>query len=309
MAKKCEQCGTPALDDQSEYCNRCGASVREEPKINVPVCKRCKSPAPGAEVRFCNQCGAEFPDVEPHHTHPLCPRCGNTIHDDLSAFCNMCGSPVRQEPEPHMPICSRCKSPAHDKESLFCNRCGTGYKKEPEKITPLCPRCGYLIPDDLSQFCNRCGTAIAPEPVDKKPVCKKCGTPALDEETLFCNRCGTPFDQPLSDPGPFPTMVHKPTPPLSVRISPKKQVPALVVPYDLWDPVLDEEFAPAHHQPPVAPPASPLRKKYAHLPLIADELKEKQSPRLEIESPYFPGPPLEKKKGKPKKGFFDLLKK
>ncbi len=50
-------------------------------------------------------------------------------------------------------------------------------------------------------------------------------------------------------------------------------------------------------------------KKYAHLPLIADELKEKQSPRLEIETPYFPGPPKEKKSGKPKKSFFDLLKK
>jgi hypothetical protein len=50
-------------------------------------------------------------------------------------------------------------------------------------------------------------------------------------------------------------------------------------------------------------------KKYAHLPLVADELKEKQSPRLEIESPYYPGPPREKKAAKSKKGLFDLLKK
>ncbi|MEI7858122.1 MAG: hypothetical protein WCH85_11575, partial [Methanomicrobiales archaeon] len=48
-------------------------------------------------------------------------------------------------------------------------------------------------------------------------------------------------------------------------------------------------------------------KKYAHLPLVADDFKEKASPRLEIESPYYPGPPKEKKPGR--KGIFDLMKK
>ena len=112
----------------------------------------------------------------------------------------------------------------------------------------------------------------------------------------------------------------------------------MVVPEDLWDPVPDEEFEEAYYPPPVAPPKTSLQKKYAHLPLVAEELaggkfkdesivisanskkyghlplvadefKEKQSPRLEIESPYYPGPPKEKKAVKSKKGLFDLLKK
>lgn len=113
-------------------------------------------------------------------------------------------------------------------------------------------------------------------------------------------------------------------------------MPAAAVPLDLWDPVPDEEFEELHHPHTVSLPPSQKKyahlplvadelaggkvkddsfviseksKKYAHLPLIADEFKEKQSPRLEIESPYYPAPPKEKKAGRSKKGLFDLLKK
>ena len=125
---------------------------------------------------------------------------------------------------------------------------------------------------------------------------------------------------------------------MSVKISKKKQAPAVVTPEDLWDPFPDEEFEEVHYPHTVSPPAPPSQKryahlplvvdelaggkvkdasivisgnskKYAHLPLVADEFKEKQSPRLEIESPYFPGPPKEKKAERSKKGIFDRLKK
>ena len=335
MAKKCERCGTPALDNQSEFCNRCGASVIEEPGLKVPVCSRCKSPAPNAEVLFCNRCGTEYPIAEPENNSLLCPRCGNAIHDDQSEFCNRCGASVTQESEPKVSICIRCGNPAPDDESLFCNRCGTEYKKEPVNTTPLCPRCGYTIPDDQSLFCNRCGATVG-TPVNQKPVCSKCGAPALDDQTLFCNRCGTQFNHPVSNKKPVRPQAHKPVQPLSVKISQKKQVPAVVVPSDLWDPVLDEEFEEARYPHTVSLPPSQKKyahlplvadelaggkvkdasivisgnsKKYAHLPLIADEFKEKQSPRLEIESPYIPAPPKEKRAGRTKKGLFDLLKK
>jgi hypothetical protein len=110
------------------------------------------------------------------------------------------------------------------------------------------------------------------------------------------------------------------------------------MPEDLWDPIPEEEFDmaeyPSHvpaavtvprkkyaHLPMIADELAggkvrdesivipSTTKKYAHLPLIADELKEKKSPRIEIESPYYPPPPKEAKPGKSKKGFFDLLKK
>jgi predicted amidophosphoribosyltransferase len=269
---------------------------------------------------------------------PLCPRCGNAIHDDKSEFCNRCGASVKKEPEQKLPVCNRCGKPAPDDEALFCNRCGTEYKTEPVNITPLCPRCGYQIPDDQSAFCNRCGATIGTEPVNKKPVCLKCGAPALDEETLFCNRCGTQFNHHVSNKKPVHSPVHKSSQPVSVKISQKKQVPAVVVPLDLLDPVSDEEFEEVHYPHSFSPPVKssqkkyahlPLvaeelaggkgkdasivipgnSKKYAHLPLIADEFKEKQSPRLEIESPYIPAPPKEKRDGRSKKGLFDMLKK
>ena len=338
MAKKCERCGTPALDDRSEFCNGCGSPVKEEPVLKVLVCSRCKSPAPNAEVLFCNRCGTEYPIAEPENNSLLCPRCGNNIHDDQSEFCNRCGASVTQAPEQKVPVCSKCGNPAPDDESLFCNRCGTAYKKQPVNTTPVCLRCGYTIPDVQSLFCNRCGATVGTKPVNQKPVCSKCGAKALDDKTLFCNRCGTQFNPQVSNKKSVHSTVHKQVQPVSVKISQKKQVPAVVVPSDLWDPVPDEEFEEVHYPHTISPPASTSQKKYAHLPLVADELaggkvkdasivisgnskkyahlpliadefKEKQSPRLEIESPYIPAPPKEKRAGRSKKGLFDLLNK
>jgi RNA polymerase subunit RPABC4/transcription elongation factor Spt4 len=241
-------------------------------------------------------------------------------------------------PAPDQRICRKCGTPAPDAGALFCNKCGTGYKKEPEIVSAACPRCGYALPDDQSQFCNRCGAAVGTQLVNKKPACKKCGAVAPDEETLFCNRCGTSFNSPASSFKTVNVPETYPVQPVSVKISKKKPAPVAITPEDLWDTVPVEQYTEPYYPPPVTPPVSPMRKKYGHLPLvadefaggkvrdecidipqtskkyghlplIADELKEKQSPRLEIESPYYPGPPKERKAGKPKKGFFDLLKK
>jgi hypothetical protein len=175
--------------------------------------------------------------------------------------------------------------------------------------------------------------------VNIQRTCAKCGTVPLDDDTLFCNRCGTPFDHQVLNVKPVLTPLNKPVQQVSVKISKKKQMPAVEPPEDLWDPVPQEVIAPGYFSYPAGQPAASSKKKYAHLPLVADELsggrdrdesiaisgnskkyahlplvadefkenKEKSSPRLEIESPYYPGPPREKKPGK--KGLFDLLKK
>ena len=304
MAKKCERCGTPALNDQSEFCNRCGSSVIEELKMQLPVCVRCGNQAPNKEVLFCNRCGTPYPPPLPELN---CPRCGHSITDEESEFCNRCGAPVRPEPEP-------------EPETLVCSRCGTP------------------APDEAALFCNRCGASISVVPVIKKPVCLKCGATPLDDKTLFCNRCGTPFTNPLSEARPIQPPHYKPVQQqASVKISKKKQLPVAEPPEDLWDPVPEEVMAPGYFSYPQGhPPASQKKKyshlplvadeltggkvrdepivisdgnskKYSHLPLVADEFKEKKSPRLDIETSYYPEPPKEKKVGK--KGLFDLMKK
>jgi hypothetical protein len=230
-----------------------------------------------------------------------CKKCGTPAHDDQSEFCYRCGSPVKEEPPVKVSLCSRCGNPAPDEESLFCNWCGTKYITELPTTPSLCPGCGYMIPDDLSQFCNR---------------------------------CGTPFNQPAKNLIPVSLPSHTPARPVSVRISKKRQAPAVEVPYNLWDPVPDQDVSPLFNS--IAPPPSPTQKKYAHLPLIAnelsgrnvsdekiilgntkkyahlpliaDELKEKQPLHLKIESTFFSRPHQETKPCRPKKGFFDLLK-
>ncbi len=305
--------------------------------MQLPFCVQCGNQAPNEDVLFCNRCRTPYSPPLPELN---CSRCGHSITDDESEFCNRCGAPVRPEPEPEPEtmVCNQCGTPAPDETALFCNRCGAGYQKESENMAPTCPRCGHEITDMESQFCNRCGASISVVPVIKKPVCLKCGATPLDDETLFCNRCGTPFTNPLSDARPIQPPLYKPVQQqASVKISKKKQLPVAEPPEDLWDPVPEEVMAPGYFSYPQGQPPASQKKKYSHLPLVADELaggkvrdetivisggnskkysylplvadefEEKKSPRLEIETPYYPEPPKEKKVGK--KGLFDLMKK
>ena len=174
-------------------------------------------------------------------------------------------------------------------------------------MPPSCPRCDHEITDMESQFCDRCGASFSVVPVIKKLVCLMCGATPLDDETLFCSRCGTPLTKPLSDARPIQPPLFKPVHQTSVKISKKKPLPIAEPPEDLWDPVPEEVMDPGYFSHPQGQPHASQKKKYPHLPLVADEFKEKKSPCLEIETPYYPEPPNEKKVGK--KGLFDMMKK
>jgi predicted amidophosphoribosyltransferase len=119
MTKTCGKCGHAALDDQAQFCNRCGAAVPEK-----------KKPA-----------------------FPVCPGCGTVVSDELAQFCNRCGTTIAPVPV----ICSSCGSPAIDNQSRFCTRCGTTFEQKPVLRKATCPSCGAPDPQGQSIFCNRCG--------------------------------------------------------------------------------------------------------------------------------------------------------
>jgi predicted amidophosphoribosyltransferase len=120
MTKTCGKCGHAALDDQAQFCNRCGAAVPEK-----------KKPA-----------------------FPICPGCGTVVSDELAQYCNRCGARIPPVPV----ICRSCGSPAIDNQSRFCTRCGTTFEQKPVLQNPTCPSCGAPDPNGESAFCNRCGT-------------------------------------------------------------------------------------------------------------------------------------------------------
>ena len=57
MVKKCQNCGTPAVDEQALFCNKCGSKIPEEQKTVLPVCKNCGTTSIDEQALFCNKCG------------------------------------------------------------------------------------------------------------------------------------------------------------------------------------------------------------------------------------------------------------
>jgi DNA-directed RNA polymerase subunit RPC12/RpoP len=210
MTKTCGKCGHAALDNQAQFCNRCGAAVPEK-----------KKPA-----------------------FPVCPGCGTVVSDELAQFCNRCGARILPAPV----VCSSCGSPPIDNQSRFCTRCGTTFEQKPHLRNTNCP---------------------------------VCGTPDPHGQSAFCNRCGAPFNRPGVQathlPGQAPVIVMQRKP-----AGPQSQV---IVPDTDWEPWNDVPPAPGISGSPA--PALPKQsahndqqidipqKRYAHLPLIADELKTK----------------------------------
>jgi DNA-directed RNA polymerase subunit RPC12/RpoP len=234
MTKTCDKCGHAALDDQAQFCNRCGAVVPPE-----------KKPA-----------------------FPVCPACGSVVSDELAQYCNRCGSKILPQPV----VCGSCGNPAIDNQSRFCTRCGTTFEQKPVYRTTTCPSCGAPDPSGLSVYCDRCGAPFS------RP-----GMPAV----------------PQPDPAPVIVTQRKPAGPL----------PPITPPETDWEPWNDDPPAPgrsgspgpalpeqpAHHDLQIAVP----KKRYAHIPLVADEMKTKGEP----------GVPPKKNEGTQKKGVLGYMKK
>ena len=103
MAKKCEQCGAPAVDAQSLFCNLCGGYVRDDPEPSLPVCRTCGIPAPDDQSVFCTRCGLKYA-ADPEDRYPVCTSCGSVVPDEQAVFCNRCGTKISSGPEPAAPV-------------------------------------------------------------------------------------------------------------------------------------------------------------------------------------------------------------
>jgi len=252
MTKKCGKCGHAALDDQAQFCNRCGAA------------------------QFCNRCGAAVPE-EKKPAFPVCPGCGTVVSDELAQFCNRCGTRIQVQPV----ICSTCGSPAIDTQSRFCTRCGTTFEKKPVVRSKTCPSCG------------------APDP---------------QGQSVYCNRCGAPF----SRQGAHAAHPQGHAPVVITQKRPAGPHPTLMVPETDWEPWSDAPPAlgisraeppipeqPVFHEQQIAIP----QKRFAHLPLVADEMKKKGEPQASQHTQDIHGVSVKKKPASQKKGVLGFLKK
>ncbi|MDD1690474.1 MAG: zinc ribbon domain-containing protein [Methanoregula sp.] len=229
-----------------------------------------------------------------------CGTCGFPAPDGESKFCNRCGQAIVEEPEPGFPVCGTCGARVADPGAQFCDKCGGPVKK-----AMACPSCGNPAINEDSKFCTRCGMTFA-----KPGTCHACGFVNPDSEAVFCNRCGASLKGAgtATAPSIAPSIIvtKKQRVPLPVREEP---------PVADWDPWSDESDA-----RPVAPPVNPYGyqdepaprppqirmppKKYAHLPLIADELKDGKKSYADPDE--YAEPP--KKERPSKKGVLGFMK-
>jgi hypothetical protein len=239
-----------------------------------------------------------------------CGKCGHAALEDQAQFCNRCGAAVPEERKPAFPVCPGCGTVVSDELAQFCNRCGT-------KIQPLpvvCSTCGSPAIDNHSRFCTRCGTTFEQKPVPRSITCPSCGAPDPLGQSVFCNRCGAPLNRPgvqaAFPPGPAPVVI--------TQRRTAAPLPPVTVPDSDWEPWNDVPPAlgisraePAIPEPPVFRDRQTgvSQKRYAHLPLIADELKTKGDDGSRQYQPDIPGTSSKKSAGSAKKGVLGFMKK
>jgi hypothetical protein len=158
MVQFCPKCGTPARDDKSVFCNRCGSRIPPPvPEKTGKQCPACGTVNADPQAVFCNKCGARIPPPVPEKTGNRCPACGTINADPQAAFCNKCGSrlhtvpPVQARPAVAQPAaappakkqeqCPSCGAPRVDEKSDFCNVCGADFRlparvREPPRPEP-----------------------------------------------------------------------------------------------------------------------------------------------------------------------------
>ncbi|MDD1694010.1 MAG: zinc ribbon domain-containing protein [Methanoregula sp.] len=218
-----------------------------------------------------------------------CGSCGFPAPDGESKFCNRCGQAIVDETEPGFPVCGTCGARVADPEAQFCDKCGGPVKK-----AMACPSCGNPAIDENSKFCTRCGMTFA-----KPGTCPACGFINPDDQAVFCNRCGASLRGAGTATAPS-VLIQKKRVPLPVQEPPAAD----------WDPWSDG--GPEPETPPVnqytypdepvlrAPQVRIPPKKYSHLPLIADELKDAKK--------SYDDPEPSKKERPAKKGVLGFMK-
>lgn len=165
--------------------------------------------------------------------------------------------------------CGSCSTPAPNDKAKFCNECGSAIVDVPDTHFPVCDSCGDVVSDTLAQFCDKCGAPV-------RPSCPSCGNKAITRESKFCTRCGTIFATAATRPAQQPIGQVSPSVVLTKKRAtlPVQEEPGPAAPVAEWDPWSDgsSEFD-------ARPLPAPQEKRYAHLPLTADEPDEARSPR------------------------------
>lgn len=221
-------------------------AIREVTQTNKK-CSTCGTPAPDETSAFCNRCGARLPARAPVLT---CQKCGNTFTDPLSRFCNRCGSPLApavQAASPAIPAaapgavkgtpCPTCGFVNPGENRFYCKKCGAyipkktpGQKTRPEETAPVRrPRAApvRVRPEGTGAAGQVPATPPVQPVVPKVPavttkVCPACGFTNTGEVLAYCKKCGASLQRngPAAYQRPAGEGERSGLPPGGIRIKP-----------------------------------------------------------------------------------------
>jgi len=102
MVTVCPKCGTQAVDDQSLFCNKCGAQLAiSTPEASREYCPNCKTNNLDRKTGSCTQCGfpllPKIPQGQPVVPSRTCPQCGAPVIDENRYYCKTCGAYLRDK--------------------------------------------------------------------------------------------------------------------------------------------------------------------------------------------------------------------
>lgn len=148
MIRRCSACGAPALNEDSEFCNQCGARL---PSDDLLVCPGCRTTFEDPQSRFCNQCGsplAPMARVPAPATPATGPEAG--VHRAAADRDERRRSDVHRAPGTPGSA-RRPDAPAGEMP-------GAAVPDTARGIT--CTSCGFENPGPGRFYCKRCGAYI-----------------------------------------------------------------------------------------------------------------------------------------------------
>ncbi len=260
---RCQKCGA-LLEDDQDFCPKCGVRVVHEKAVQIPglkTCSNCGKIIKEGNV-FCTSCGTPVDESEKKASDPnekKCPSCGSKIESD-DEYCPICGamignafpeSEIRRPVPPVNPVKNPPGGERSDDpdENMICASCASVIRKGQE----FCPICGAMT-----------GAAFAEGVRNTAPVSFSTKAPSESTPSAPNNPVNTPPVNPVSAP---------PVNPVSAEpVNPVSQPPVNPV---MAAPVNPVTAAPVN--PVTAAPVNPVTAAPEN-PVSADEEKPHKCP-------------------------------
>ncbi len=163
MTRRCSSCGTPAIDENSQFCNQCGERL---PADETLTCLSCGKRFPDPLSRFCNRCGSSLVPAMPQTAPqvPLPPEPAPAGEETLPA-------PDLHRAEIHRVEVHRKVTPLVEKEPREepiaevtlpeVHRGDVPKQAAPPSVTvTICPNCGFANEGKSRFYCKKCGAYI-----------------------------------------------------------------------------------------------------------------------------------------------------